>query len=189
MNVWNLKAHIYSLRTSWVFSWILEAEKKNLIKLVSKVGKVKGMILDIGSGTGHTIDILPECRDIICLDRSLAMLNKLNRKRGIHTVFNADALNLPFKNASFFFVSSLGVSEYLSDHTLYFREISRVLKKGGYFLTTISPSNIWNILRRSWGNPVHTTTSAVIDKITQQVQLSKIDKLHSLMQYQYLFKK
>jgi ubiquinone/menaquinone biosynthesis C-methylase UbiE len=189
MNLWNLKAHIYSLRNSRIISWILEAEKKNLYTLVSKVNKVRGMTLDIGTGTGHTIDILPESSNIICLDQSLTMLHKLGKKGRNRTFCNADALNLPFKNESFFLISSVGVSEYFSDHIAYFTEISRVLKKGGYWLTTISPSNIWNVLRQGWGNSLHTATSTEIDEITQKLQLKKIDELHSLMQNQYLFKK
>lgn len=189
MNLWDFKAHFYSLRTSRLFSRILEAEKKNLSKLISRTEIISGNMLDIGSGTGQTIDILPNSTDIICLDKSLVMLQKLRRNKKVSIFINADALHLPFKNSSFFFISSVGVSEYFSDHTAYFQEINRVLKKRGYFLTTISPSNIWNILRQGWGNSLHTATSAEIEEITQKLPLKKISELHSSLQYQFLFKK
>lgn len=189
MNLWNLKAHIYSLRNSLFFKWILKAEKNNLKKLASKTGRMKGMILDVGTGMGHTLDILPDTNPVICLDKSFVMLNRLNKRRTVHSKIVSSALFLPFKDSSFYFISSIGISEYLTDLTSFYREANRVLKSKGYFLTTISPPNVWNLLRKGLGNPIYTITNESLQNIILTAGFVHLATMRSLMQYQYLFKK
>ncbi len=189
MNLWNIKAYIYSLRTSPLFAWVLNAEKNNLRELVWKVDNIQGMILDIGTGTGHTLDILPDSKQIICLDRSVGMLNKINQKKQQNLKLTADAFYLPFKNNTFSFVSCVGVSEYLRNLIFLYLEVNRILKNDGYFLTTISPPNLWNGVRRISGNRLHTVSAKFAQDTANNTGFEKIGELHSLMQYQYLFKK
>jgi len=189
MNLWNIKAHIYSLRTSPLFAWVLNAEKNNLRELVRRVDTIPGLILDIGTGTGHTLDVLPESKQIICLDRSVGMLNKINKKNQQNLKLAADAFYLPFQDNLFSFVSCIGVSEYLSRLIFLYIEINRILKDNGYFLTTISPPNLWNSLRRISGNRLHTVSAKFAQDTANNTGFKKMGELHSLMQCQHLFKK
>jgi len=189
MNLWNIKSHIYSLRTSSFFAWILNTEKNNLRELVRKVDNIPGMILDIGTGIGHTLDILPDAKQIICLDRSVGMLNKVNHKKQLNLKLAADAFYLPFKDNSFSFVSCIGVSEYLTNLIFLYLEVNRILKDNGYFLTTISPPKLWNGLRRFSGNRLYTVSAKFAQDTAHNTGFEEMGKLHSLMQCQYLFKK
>lgn len=92
--------------------------------------ELKGMILDLGSGTGMLSDFLN--KEIIGVDFSINMLKKSENK---HRILG-DAENLPFKNNVFDFVLSFTLFQNLPGFKM-FNEVKRILKTSSLFVLTI----------------------------------------------------
>ena len=92
------------------------------------------LVLEIGcSAGGMTIEFVKEFRKItaIDIDRSaLSVARKKHAKRNI-TYRYADALHLPFNNASFNVVILNHVYEHVPDATMLMHQVHRVLQKNG----------------------------------------------------------
>jgi ubiquinone/menaquinone biosynthesis C-methylase UbiE len=130
----------------------LEAEKDNLARLLALYAKSPSLHLDIGAGTGDSLPLFHLSRQLTCLDASLAMLRRLQAPVP-KLVANAEAL--PFAEATFDFVSAIGVLEYVQDAARLFEEAHRVLQPQGYFLFTSAPRVPANYLRTLWGERLY----------------------------------
>jgi malonyl-CoA O-methyltransferase len=91
--------------------------------------ELKGMILDLGSGTGMLSDFLD--KEVIGVDFSINMLKKSGNKYKIL----GDAENLPFKNNIFDFVLSFTLLQNLPGFKV-FKEVERILKPDSLFILT-----------------------------------------------------
>jgi ubiquinone/menaquinone biosynthesis C-methylase UbiE len=100
----------------------LEAGRQN-----AEPGRQLKRILDIGCGTGATMDQLKRLGEVQGVDLSQIPLN-YSRQRGHERVLCANATELPFENDSFDLVTALDVIEHLDDDVMGLREIRRVLK-------------------------------------------------------------
>lgn len=149
MTCWHWKAPVYSFarRRLPLFRHLLDAEKNNLTKLVQLLPPLPGAHLDLGSGTGDHLAILPATPKRFAVDLNWAMLK---RNANAYRVI-ARAEQLPFPAQSFSFVSAVGLLEYLGAGEFFFREVRRVLQPAGYFLFTSSPPNWANRMRLVWG--------------------------------------
>lgn len=91
-------------------------------------------ILDIGCGTGNQLvvnrPVVPEAR-LVGLDRSLGMLRQAQPKAADIGWVQADGAKLPFRAASFDFVSCQHVFHHVRDKTAMVREVFHVLRPGG----------------------------------------------------------
>jgi ubiquinone/menaquinone biosynthesis C-methylase UbiE len=152
MTFWRWKAPVYSLvRRLPLFRQIYAAEKKNLSQLLERFLPAPGLHLDLGSGTGGSIEILPPEHKRVVLDSDFCMLMRNPGSKRV--VARAEAL--PFPAQSFAFLSAIGLSEYIDRTEEFLHEVRRVLKPGGYFLFTTSPPNLANHLRWLWGEKLH----------------------------------
>lgn len=86
-------------------------------------------ILDIGCGTGATMDHLQRFGTVQGIDLFDLPL-RFSRQRGHQRVLCASATELPFATNSFDLVTALDVIEHLDDDVGGLREIRRVLKPG-----------------------------------------------------------
>jgi SAM-dependent methyltransferase len=86
-------------------------------------------ILDIGCGTGATLDHLKQYGQAHGIDLSELPLS-FSRKRGHRRVLRASATELPYDAGSFDLVTALDVVEHLDDDVKGLAEIRRVLKPG-----------------------------------------------------------
>jgi SAM-dependent methyltransferase len=84
-------------------------------------------ILDIGCGTGATMDQLKRLGEVNGIDLSQIPLS-FSRRRGHERVLCANATELPFAKDSFDLVTALDVIEHLDDDVRGLSEIRRVLK-------------------------------------------------------------
>ncbi|MBO0800221.1 MAG: class I SAM-dependent methyltransferase, partial [Blastocatellia bacterium] len=84
-------------------------------------------ILDIGCGTGATMDHLKLLGEVNGIDLSRIPLD-YSRRRGHRRVLCANAAQLPFADDSFDLVTALDVIEHLDDDVGGLSEIRRVLK-------------------------------------------------------------
>ena len=87
------------------------------------------IILDIGCGTGATMDHLKRYGEVQGIDLSELPL-RFSRKRGHSRVMLASATELPFADNSFDLLTALDVIEHLDDDVRGLGEIRRVLKPG-----------------------------------------------------------
>jgi SAM-dependent methyltransferase len=87
------------------------------------------LLLDIGCGTGATLDALEKFGSVQGIDVSRLALG-FSRLRGHDRVACASATELPFPSETFDLVTALDVIEHLDDDVAGLREIRRVLKPG-----------------------------------------------------------
>ncbi len=92
--------------------------------------------LDVGCGTGGTLDYLRSHGEAIGLDAEPLAL-EFCRQRGYRNLILADATALPFADGSIDAVIALDVLEHISDHTTAAREITRILSPGGMLYVTV----------------------------------------------------
>jgi len=102
-------------------------------------------ILDAGCGTGFNLEYygVLNLHDVYGLDIANAALEHV-RKRGFRTVTQASILNIPFKSETFDLVFSFEVVTQTPPeaHGAAFREMIRVLKRGGYCFIRV-PAFMW----------------------------------------------
>ncbi|MEM2925438.1 MAG: class I SAM-dependent methyltransferase [Methanocellales archaeon] len=110
--------------------------------------KVKGIVFDIGCGTGRQSILLANCGyRVIGIDISLEMIKIARTKSGGN--FNVDFLiasaeALPFKSCSANSVISIfGALNHVVRYKQAFEEIARVLKPKGIFIFSVV--NRWNL--------------------------------------------
>lgn len=109
-----------------------------------------GLILDIGSGKGRSVEFLDvDASRVIQLDNSHAMLTISPREECLIRI-QQDAEKLPFLNEEFSCVTAFLCDPYLGLNFL--GEAYRVLKTGGLFLAT-TPAYEWGIAFRR-GNSI-----------------------------------
>ncbi|MDX2042366.1 MAG: class I SAM-dependent methyltransferase [Acidobacteriota bacterium] len=86
-------------------------------------------LLDIGCGTGATMDHLRQFGEVQGIDLAMIPLS-FSRRRGHDRTMCASATELPFADDTFDLVTALDVIEHLDDDVKGFSEIRRVLKPG-----------------------------------------------------------
>jgi len=95
-------------------------------------------ILEIGSGGGEALNIIPENATYIPLDLSHKNLAEIRRRASGRVVpAFADGLNLPFSDGSFDIVIISEVLEHLTEPPRALQEIERVLKTGGKVIVSV----------------------------------------------------
>jgi len=106
--------------------------KRNSVKelLRTFLNKQNLKILDIGCGTGKTMDMLSCFGNVWGIDNNKKALS-FCRKRGLHNLILADASNTGFKDNFFDIVAMLDVLEHTDENTTL-QETKRVLKRGGF---------------------------------------------------------
>ncbi|MGH7214098.1 MAG: class I SAM-dependent methyltransferase [Tepidisphaeraceae bacterium] len=92
-------------------------------------------VLDLGIGTGVSLNFYPQHAQIVGVDLSAGMLREARKKireRGFNhaTVFQANALELPFADSTFDHVFISHVISVVSDPYRLVREAQRVCKPG-----------------------------------------------------------
>ncbi len=93
-------------------------------------------ILDVGCGTGGTMDRLRPLGLVVGLDLEPLAL-EFSHNRGHRSLILGSATTLPFVTNSFDIVVALDVLEHIPDHEAAAREIARVLRPGGLLFATV----------------------------------------------------
>lgn len=93
-------------------------------------------VLDVGCGSGSTMQMLGRFGDTYGLDPYRAALD-FSRRRGLDRLLAGDACRLPFAERSFELVTALDVVEHIDHDTAALAEMKRVLVPGGRLLLTV----------------------------------------------------
>jgi len=186
MNLWEFKAGFYdSARRLFPFNLILSKESANLKNLLSKIDVDHGKILDVGTGTGTSLAFWGESAQLFALDSSFNMINKAKLK-GSKNLIVGDALALPIKSDYFNLITAIGLLEYQKEKITLLKEFQRVLLPTGCILLTYSQSGFLNFLRLLGGQRIYLLSSVEFHRLIQKIDLTYLDKKHSLIQRQVL---
>ena len=186
MNLWEFKAGFYdSARRLFPFNLILSKESANLKNLLSKIDVGDGKILDVGTGTGTSLAFWGESAQIFALDSSFHMINKAKLK-GRKNLIVGDALALPIKSDYFNLITAIGLLEYQKEKITLLKEFQRVLLPTGCILLTYSQSGLLNFLRLLGGQRIYLLSSVEFHRLIKKIDLTYLDKKHSLIQRQVL---
>lgn len=121
-----------------VYDELVHNEQKNKFE-VGEIAKYvdTGKALDIGSGTGHHVNLLTNAGlDCIGIDNSKSMIANAQLKFPKQTFKYADALkSMTFQPQTFDLITCLYFTiYYIKDKTQLFNNISHWLSPGGYFV-------------------------------------------------------
>ncbi len=100
-------------------------------------GRELGLVVDLGFGTGYTIDIHPPCERLIGLEISRDNIATCRKNMGERcpSLVRGDVYSLPFDDGSVDMLSMFYVFHRLQQDMLM-REVKRVLRPGGVFVFT-----------------------------------------------------
>jgi ubiquinone/menaquinone biosynthesis C-methylase UbiE len=187
MKLWSFYAIIYNKwRLCWPLCQILNREKINLKKLLTLLPQEEWDICDIGSGVGHSLDLVTKSRKMIAVDVTFKMAQILHQK-GL-TVIVADGLQLPFQAGSFSLIQVIGVSEYIHDLSLLFRELSRIGQARLYILFTSSPLSMITLARYLTGHKIYPRKFHSVVTLASSLDYQLIGHTNTISQEAYLFK-
>lgn len=98
-------------------------------------------ILDVGCGSGATLQVLEDYGYTIGLDPYPSAI-ALSKRRGLTHLVVGDATQLPYDKQTFDLVTALDVVEHIADDEAALREFHRVLAPDGQLLVTV-PAYQW----------------------------------------------
>ena len=119
-------------------------------------------VLDVGIGTGGSLQFYPKQAKVLGVDLSSGMLREARKKivesseYDNATVFQGNALELPFEDSSFDHIFISHVISVVSQPEMLVREAQRVAKEGArivilnHFLST----NRFVAMLEKWANPI-----------------------------------
>jgi phosphatidylethanolamine/phosphatidyl-N-methylethanolamine N-methyltransferase len=128
---------IYDLQSSFydrTFARLVVKRVEKAIREHMSIGP-NDVVLDMGIGTGASLDHFPGCGRIVGIDLSEGMLDQCVKKihnKGITnvTLFRGNALELPFADSAFDHIFISHVISVVSDPVKLLREAQRVAKPG-----------------------------------------------------------
>ncbi len=97
-------------------------------------------ILNVGSGTGGTVQLLADHGTVLNVDRSEEAV-RLMRQSG-YQASQMDGRRMPLPDAQFDLVAALDVLEHIPEDDVALKEWTRLLKAGGHVLLTV-PAYQW----------------------------------------------
>lgn len=126
-----------------IFTDSITGRKRDVLRLVDKhAGSKKLRILDIGCGPGIFMEeLLQRGHSVVGMDMTEKMLQEAytntKEKYAERTAcVLGDIENIPFKNGSFDLILCIGVLSYLQQEDKSAKEIARVIKRNGIFVTS-----------------------------------------------------
>ena len=133
-----MQQHTYSImyeveETHWWFVGRRRILKEIIAQIVSKFPATKPRILDVGCGTGANLEMLSEFGEAEGVELSDDAL-EFCRARGLTSVRQGEAEQLPYDDQSFDLVTALDLVEHLDDDVQGLREMGRVLRPDGRLL-------------------------------------------------------
>lgn len=126
-------------RTYWWHVGRLDVVRRQLQQIAG--GRKNLRILNVGAGTGGTVDMLAAfgaIDHVDMADEAIAYLHALH----IPNVIQADAVKLPYADNTYDIVIALDVLEHIEDDLAALNEWRRVLRPGGEVVLTV-PAYQW----------------------------------------------
>ncbi len=129
------------------FHWWWKGRRSIIKKIIDRLVIKPQHILDIGCGTGETLNylkkILPKAKLTGIDESSIAV--KLSQQNTKTKIIKGSALQLPFKDSSFDLILLLDVLEHIKRDGKVISEAKRVLDKNGVIIITCPATTfIWS---------------------------------------------
>ncbi len=188
--LWDAEARFYrGLRRNAMSARILSEENAAAKRLLARLDFSNiHRVLDIGTGVGNALSLIEHrAMRVSAIDASAEMLREATLQFPNVKFYCADACAMPFDDAAFELVLCVGVSEYVSDMSLLFQEIYRVLAPSGYALLTAASASPFNLLRYVLGHRLFLRRR--LDGVAVQSGFDILDDSRTLLQIQYLLQK
>lgn len=155
---------IYDLQSVFYDATFGRLVRKRVAKAIGHMNiREKDIVLDLGVGTGASLSYYPQRGRIIGVDLSAGMLREarkklVEREMNHATVFQADAMKLPFADNTFDHVFISHVISVVSDPYKLVMEAQRVAKPGAriVILNHFQSTNRFIALIEKWICPVCT---------------------------------
>jgi len=155
---------IYDLQSVFYDATFGRLVRKRIAKAIGHMNiREKDVVLDLGVGTGASLSYYPQHGRIIGVDLSAGMLREarkklVERQMNHATVFQADAMKLPFGDNTFDHVFISHVISVVSDPYKLVMEAQRVAKPGAriVILNHFQSTNRFIALIEKWICPVCT---------------------------------
>ncbi|OGP58248.1 MAG: hypothetical protein A2V67_20400 [Deltaproteobacteria bacterium RBG_13_61_14] len=137
----NREEYEKTYRTEKSFWWFVA--KRHLVErwVEQSLEGRPGRILDLGCGTGASLEALSKLGEAYGLDSAAAALECASR-RGLPGIVAGQASRIPFAGQTFEVVTALDLLEHLAEDQPVLAEALRVLKPGGWLLITV-PAYPW----------------------------------------------
>lgn len=136
-------ARMYALEDTYWWFQGRQAIISALLKVYLPFKPRPGRVLDVGCGTGLTMERYAELKPI-GLDFSTEAL-RFCRSRGTTRVLRGDVCRLPFPDNYFDLVFALDIMEHVERDDLMIQEIRRVLRPGGCLIATVpAHPDLWS---------------------------------------------
>jgi ubiquinone/menaquinone biosynthesis C-methylase UbiE len=184
LKLWNLKSKLYDyFRDIFPFSYILNAENKALLELLKDTSF--STVIDLGTGEGNALTLLPPTVRKIGVDFSYSMLKNAQRK--VNTDFiNANIESLPLKAHITDLVLIIGVAEYFSQLDFILKEINRITKDDAAIVLSYSPPNTGTFLRKVLGHKIYPLTKDQVSLIAEKNNFCIKKNCQTWLQHQVL---
>ncbi len=116
------------------YHWWFSAKRRLIASELAS--QKKGMLLDIGCGTGANMNAFKKFHTSIGCDGSIQAL-RFSKFRGNSNLVLCNAKDLPFKAGTFDFVTVLDVFEHIDDDERSMRDVGRIMKTRGRMILTV----------------------------------------------------
>jgi len=133
-----------------------ELEKKAMDEMTKDIHN-DGLLLEIGSGTGHWTEYFSRKGfKVMGIDTSQNMLKYAIKKKNLKSEFLlADAQHLPFNDQSFTIVVAITTLEFIANYKIALEEMNRCTKKGGKIIIgALNKYSFMGIKRKIVKNPL-----------------------------------
>ncbi len=190
--IWTFQAFFYDLlRKNAISSRILRKENDAILSMLQMLPEnCWRAVLDLGSGSGNSLSLLPSKTGfIVAVDYSYRMLKRSRVFFPNVLYLNGEAVALPLKHNIFDLVVSVGLLEYLPDADAFFSEIFTKLKSDGYLVFTISPPRLVAGPRTLLGHKIYTHREIIIEEKIGRHSFVLVNQRKTLLQQQYVIQK
>ena len=189
---WKNLAAIYPLLRENPFSSLLLRQETDALKSLLRpvLNDSLEIVCDIGSGRGHSLNLLPETAKIrFAVDNCSDMIN-LSRDQFNDVFFlESDAHFLPFRPDAFDLIVCVGLVEYLPDIDPLLSQFNCILKPDRYLVITSSPQNFITYSRYLLGPKLYPGNSDKFESVLKNHCFKIIKKRSTISQHQYLLQK
>jgi len=187
-NIWDFWAGRYE--KLWVQKYSLKPTRDLVIteleKYLEPIGNDNVSLLDVGCGTGQLLEDIGEkfkhlSLSLTGIDSSKQMVAMANKKLSKAKFLVGDALNLPFCEKRFDFLTCSHSFPYYQNKLRALQEFKRVLKPGGVlFLVQASENNLYDkvvmkLVKLTTGQ-VDYPSQAEIQELVERAELNLVEQ-------------
>ncbi|HEV8515293.1 MAG TPA: class I SAM-dependent methyltransferase [Cyclobacteriaceae bacterium] len=147
--------------------------------------KVQGNLLEVGCGEGRGVAwLMPKVEKFSAIDKIATVVEGLKKKFPQGNFVSGNIPPLPYDDNTFDCVVSFQVIEHIKDDNLYLKEISRVLKPGGFALIT-TPNRPMSLSRNPWHEREYAADelTSLAKKYFSNVEMKGVAGNEKVMQY------